>query len=184
MSLPSHLCFTYAFASGTGPQFFFPCFFIFPMRGKFFTLETMDGDVNAEVRVCRPSLRYAFDSIFHQDIDGVMSRLRFDCRRRGIKIPLKGLVPFRHLELGWSPNLHVCQCEFLLPKLYRRLSVFLFYHICHTSSMFENTEILSAKKKPPRGWKEPKRSWPISGMLLVRMRMRRVYKSYPLRRGQ
>lgn len=109
----------------------------------------MSGDVNAEVRVYQPSLRYAFDSIFHQDIDGAMSRLCFDCRQTGIKIPFKLLVPFRHFW-GWSPNLRipVCivrKCDFILPKLSRRLSV---YHICHTTIIFENTEILSAKKPP------------------------------------
>lgn len=138
----------------------------------------MSGDVNAEVRAYQPSLRYDFDNIFHQD-------MRWSDEQAMLSVPThenKAFFPFDIWNWGWSPNLRtpVCtQVRLYTAETLQKAVGFLFYHICHRSIIFENTKILSAKKTL-RGWKESKRSWPISGKLLVRIRMRRVYKSYPL----
>lgn len=117
-------------------------------REIFFTLETRVGDVNAEVRVYQPSLRYDFDNIFHQD-------MRWSDEQAMLSLPTyenKDFFPFDIWYWGWSPNLRtpVCtQVRLYTAETLQKAVAFLFYHICHRSIIFENTKILSGKKKPP-----------------------------------
>lgn len=152
ISTYSAVLFTYAFSSGTGLQDKINIYFwsFFPMRGKFFSPWRrgidVSGDVNAEVRVYQPSLRYDFDNIFHQD-------MRWSDEQAMLSVPThenKAFFPFDIWNWGWSPNLRtpVCtQVRLYTAETPQKAVGFLFYHICHRSLCLR-IQKFSLRKKP------------------------------------